>query len=150
MIIKPNALKSQGGFGSLTSIRDKSLHPILGTMLEDELHCDSMYCLRQPCYPWRWPTRRFRDALLACLSRTQVTPDQVRNLAYEVRDMKRAQNKGLQIKLLSDKANPPVKSTSKAAGYDLSSAHNDVVPAKSRKLIQTDLAMTDPQGLMVE
>ena len=80
------------------------------------------------------------------LSRMQVTPDQVRNLAYEVRDMKRAQTKGLQIILLSHRATPPVKSTIKAAGYDLSSAHDDVIPAGSRKLIQIDLAMTVPSG----
>ena len=60
--------------------------------------------------------------------------------------MRRTQTKGLQIKLLSDNAKPPVKSMSKAAGYDLASAHDDVVLAKSRKLIQTDLAMTVPSG----
>ena len=76
----------------------------------------------------------------------QVTPDQVRNLAYEVRDMKRAQSKGIQVKLLSNCARPPTKATSKAAGYDLSSAHDDVIPANSRKLIRTDLAMTVPPG----
>ena len=80
------------------------------------------------------------------LSRTQVTPDQVRNLAYEVRDMKRSQTQGLQVKLLSNSARAPVKASSKAAGYDLSSAHDDVIPAKSRKLIRTDLAMTVPPG----
>ena len=84
--------------------------------------------------------------VLPVVSRTQVTPDQVRNLAYEVRDMKRSQSKGLQVKLLSSNAKAPVKATSKAAGYDLSSAHNDVIPAKSRKLIRTDLAMTVPPG----
>ena len=80
------------------------------------------------------------------MSRTQVTPDQVRNLAYEVRDMRRSQSKGLQVKLLSSNAKAPVKATSKAAGYDLSSAHDDVIPARSRKLIRTDLAMTVPPG----
>ena len=86
------------------------------------------------------------------LSRTQVTPDQIRNLAYEVRDIKRAQasrraqTRGLRIKLLSDKAKPPTKQLDKAAGYDLSSAQNGVIPAGSRKLIQTDLAMTVPPG----
>ena len=80
------------------------------------------------------------------MSRTQVTPDQIRNLAYEVHDIRRARAKGLQIKLLSDKARLPVKSTNGAAGYDLSSAHNNVIPAGTRKLIQTDLAMTVPPG----
>ena len=80
------------------------------------------------------------------MSRTQVTPDQIRNLAYEVRDMGKTQTKGLQVKLLSNDTKPPVKATSKAAGYDLSSAHDDVIPAKSRKLLQTDLAMTVPPG----
>ena len=60
--------------------------------------------------------------------------------------MKRTQVKGLQIKLLSNKAKTPVKATAKAAGYDLASAHDDVIPAKLRKLIQTDLAMTVPAG----
>ena len=50
------------------------------------------------------------------------------------------------MKLLSKSAKAPVKATSKAAGYDLSSAHDDVVHAKSRKLIRTDLAMTVPPG----
>ena len=76
----------------------------------------------------------------------QVTPDQVRNLAYEVRDMKRAQAKGLRIKLLSNQATPPIKATVKAAGYDLSSAHDDVIPAGSRKLVRTNLAITVPPG----
>ena len=80
------------------------------------------------------------------MSRTKVTPDQVRNLAYEVRDIKRSQTKGLQVKLLSNSAKAPVKTSSKAAGYDLASAHDDVIPAKSRKLIRTDLAMTVPPG----
>ena len=50
------------------------------------------------------------------------------------------------MKLLSSAAIPPTKATNKAAGYDLSSAHDDVIPAKSRKLIRTDLAMTVPPG----
>jgi len=62
-----------------------------------------------------------------CLSRTQVTPDQIRNLAYEIRDitraqaLRRAQARGLRIKLLSDKAKSPAKQSDKAAGYDLPS-----------------------------
>jgi len=86
------------------------------------------------------------------VSRTQVTPDQIRNLAYEVHDIKRAQAsrraqaRGLRIKLLSDKAKPLAKQSIEAAGYDLSSAQDDIIPAGSRKLIQTDVAMTVPPG----
>ena len=60
--------------------------------------------------------------------------------------MKRAQAKGLQVKLLSNRARLPTKATSKAAGYDLSSACDDIIPANSRRLICTDLAMTVPPG----
>ena len=51
-----------------------------------------------------------------------------------------------ELQLLSDKAKPQTKQSDDAVGYDLSSAQDDVIPAGSRKLIQTNLAMTVPSG----
>ena len=54
------------------------------------------------------------------VSQTQPSPDAIRRLAYEISDMKTSN--ALRIKLLSPKGKLPVKGTSLAAGYDLSSA----------------------------
>lgn len=52
----------------------------------------------------------------------------------------------LLIKRLTEKAKIPTKGSACAAGYDLYAAENATVPAKSRQLIGTGLAMTVPEG----
>jgi len=52
----------------------------------------------------------------------------------------------LYVKKLSSQAILPVRGSREAAGYDLSSAVQAVVPARGRKLIATDLAIAVPPG----
>lgn len=52
----------------------------------------------------------------------------------------------LQVKRLHDKAILPKRGTPQAAGYDLSSCEEAVVPAKGRKLVKTGLAIAVPSG----
>ena len=52
----------------------------------------------------------------------------------------------LACKKLSDKATLPSRGSAWAAGYDLSSAEDKVVPAKGRALIKTDIAIAVPLG----
>lgn len=52
----------------------------------------------------------------------------------------------LKVKKLSQRAILPTRGSSGAAGYDLSSAYDCVVPAYGKALVKTDLAMTVPEG----
>lgn len=52
----------------------------------------------------------------------------------------------LYVKKLSEHAIVPTRGSEFAAGYDLSAAHNAVVPARGRALIKTDLAIAIPLG----
>eukprot|EP00347_Sterkiella_histriomuscorum_P000428 403375901 len=52
----------------------------------------------------------------------------------------------LRVKKLDEKAFIPVKGSEHAAGYDLFSIENTVVPAKQKKLIATGIAMQIPIG----
>ena len=52
----------------------------------------------------------------------------------------------LQVKLLSDNAKLPKRATDGSAGYDLYSAENIIIPAKSRKLVNLDISITVPVG----
>ena len=58
----------------------------------------------------------------------------------------REQTEQLMITKLSDDAVMPRKSSLNAAGFDLASSVDSVVPANGRALIPTDLAMVVPQG----
>ena len=84
------------------------------------------------------------ESLCPSLSRTQPSPEAIRRLAYEISDMK-ASN-ALRVKLLSPKATLPVKGTSLAAGYDLSSAQQLTIPVNGRALVQTDISLSVPKG----
>lgn len=53
----------------------------------------------------------------------------------------------LRVKLLSKDAKLPTKGSKDAAGYDLYSAHESVVPARGKGLILTDIAMALPEGV---
>ena len=76
-------------------------------------------------------TRPF-DSRKGVMSQTQPSPEAIRRLAYEISDMK-ASNV-LRVKLLSPKATLPVKGTTLAAGYDLSSAQQLTIPVNGRAL----------------
>jgi dUTP pyrophosphatase len=52
----------------------------------------------------------------------------------------------LACKKLSDKATLPSRGSAWAAGYDLSSAEDKIIPAKGRALIKTDIAIAVPLG----
>ena len=78
------------------------------------------------------------------MSRIQPSPEAIRRLAYEISDMKTSN--ALKVKLLSTKATLPVKGTSQAAGYDLSSAQQIIIPVNGRALVQTDISLSIPKG----
>ena len=52
----------------------------------------------------------------------------------------------LRVKLLSPKATLPVKGTSLAAGYDLSSAQQLIISINRRAVVQTDISISVPKG----
>ncbi|KAI4998708.1 hypothetical protein ZWY2020_054050 [Hordeum vulgare] len=52
----------------------------------------------------------------------------------------------LKVKKLSDKAVLPSRGSALAAGYDLSSAVETVVPARGKALVATDLSIAVPEG----
>jgi dUTP pyrophosphatase len=52
----------------------------------------------------------------------------------------------LLIKKLSEKATTPTRGSAFAAGYDIYSAHDTVVPARGKTLVDTDLAIAVPEG----
>jgi len=52
----------------------------------------------------------------------------------------------LRVKKLSDKAILPIRSSTKAAGYDLSSAYDYTIPSMGKYLCQTDLQVAIPDG----
>nr|XP_033809132.1 uncharacterized protein LOC117364228 [Geotrypetes seraphini] len=47
---------------------------------------------------------------------------------------------------LSDQARAPTRAYPRAAGYDLYAAHDQVIPAKGRALIKTDIQVSPPPG----
>ena len=82
--------------------------------------------------------------MVSVLSRIQPSPEAIRRLAYEISDMKTAD--ALRVKLLSPKATMPVKGSTLAAGYDLSSAQQLTIPVNGRGLVQTDISLSVPKG----
>jgi len=52
----------------------------------------------------------------------------------------------LLIKKLSEKARLPTRGSAFAAGYDLYSAKDTVVPARGKVLVDTDISMAVPEG----
>lgn len=55
-------------------------------------------------------------------------------------------NPPLLVKKLSANAIIPSRGSALAAGYDISSAYDDVVPARGKALIKTDLSIAIPEG----
>ncbi len=52
----------------------------------------------------------------------------------------------MQVKRLSADAVLPVRGSALAAGYDLASAIDVVVPARGKAIVKTDLAVVIPEG----
>eukprot|EP00667_Euglena_gracilis_P012942 EG_transcript_13311 len=52
----------------------------------------------------------------------------------------------LMVKKLSEFATLPTRGSAYAAGYDLSSAHDVIVPARGKAIVPTDLAIAIPEG----
>ncbi|KAF1951928.1 dUTP diphosphatase [Byssothecium circinans] len=52
----------------------------------------------------------------------------------------------LQVQLLSDKAKAPTKGSAFAAGHDLYSARDVVIPARGRARVDTDISIAVPAG----
>ncbi|GLC34797.1 hypothetical protein PLESTM_000241000 [Pleodorina starrii] len=52
----------------------------------------------------------------------------------------------LLVKKLSDKATLPKRGSAGAAGYDLASAEETVVPARGKVLVKTDISIRVPKG----
>jgi len=52
----------------------------------------------------------------------------------------------IQIKLLATAAKIPTKADEGAAGYDLYSSEEIIIPPLSRRLVKTDISMAIPQG----
>ena len=57
-----------------------------------------------------------------------------------------SQSEVLRVKKLSEKAVLPVRGSIFAAGYDLSSAEDTVIPARGKGLVKTDLAIAVPEN----
>eukprot|EP00457_Paulinella_chromatophora_P020577 gb/GEZN01022656.1/.p1 GENE.gb/GEZN01022656.1/~~gb/GEZN01022656.1/.p1 ORF type:complete len:160 (+),score=12.68 gb/GEZN01022656.1/:37-516(+) len=53
----------------------------------------------------------------------------------------------MQVKKLSSKASLPKRGSPLAAGYDLASAENTVIPARGKGIVKTDLALGLPDGV---
>ena len=52
----------------------------------------------------------------------------------------------LLVKLLSTKAKVPIRSSTMAAGYDLFSAEDGIVPAHNQHVVSTEISITFPSG----
>lgn len=57
-----------------------------------------------------------------------------------------AAEQALQVQLLSDKAKAPTKGSAFAAGHDLYSARDVVIPARGRARVDTDISIAVPAG----
>lgn len=55
-------------------------------------------------------------------------------------------SKMLSVKKLSENATLPFRGSKGAAGYDISSAYDYVVPARGKELVKTDIAIKIPEG----
>ena len=52
----------------------------------------------------------------------------------------------LEVKLHSDKAHLPTRGSPDAAGYDLYSAEDKVIPAQGKVLVDTQISIATPPG----
>ena len=73
-------------------------------------------------------------------SRDNVVPD------VPPAKQQKTEQQALKVKRLSEHAIIPTRGSPGAAGYDLSSAYDDVVPARGKAIIKTDLSIAIPHG----
>ena len=57
-----------------------------------------------------------------------------------------SESKNLQIQLLSPNGKVPTRSTSEAAGYDLYSSEDIIIPAHTRRKVSTEIVIHVPKG----
>jgi dUTP pyrophosphatase len=58
----------------------------------------------------------------------------------------KSEDEVLYFKKLTELAIPPTRGSSHAAGYDLYSAYDTVIPASGKALVKTDIAVAIPVG----
>ncbi|KAF8456255.1 deoxyuridine 5'-triphosphate nucleotidohydrolase [Terfezia claveryi] len=66
--------------------------------------------------------------------------------AAKITEIPNEQAPTLLVKLLSDKGRAPTRGSEFAAGYDVYSAQNTVIPAHGRALVDTDISIAVPAG----
>lgn len=80
------------------------------------------------------------------LRRAQDAVDICQEAALVLEESRKQKLTKLRVMMLSDKATKPTRGSSKAAGYDLSSAEDIVIPARGRGVVKTDLSIAIPEG----
>ncbi|KAM3310331.1 hypothetical protein ACQJBY_031177 [Aegilops geniculata] len=93
-----------------------------------------------PCISRRRPPRTLLPIAMAATNGAGAEP--VHEPPHKVAKMAPL----LKVKKLSDKAILPSRGSALAAGYDLSSAVETVVPARGKALVATDLSIAIPEG----
>lgn len=94
----------------------------------------------------------FRDHVLMVSPYTVLKTHSVRVLPIEKkRPREESENGGgeeMELKFfrLSPHARAPIRSSLRAAGYDITSAHDYVLPAKGKVIVKSDLAIAIPSG----
>jgi coronin-1B/1C/6 len=78
-------------------------------------------------------------------AKSEVTAVSFFNRAAWIKLMMKPQNQ-LLVKKLSDKATTPTRGSALAAGYDLYSAEDKVVPANGKVLVDLQLSIAVPEG----
>ena len=68
------------------------------------------------------------------------------NMPSTVISTKKQQSDVLQVAKLSDNATIPSRGSATAAGYDLYSAEDCVIPARGKGLVKTDIQIKVPHG----
>ena len=83
--------------------------------------------------------RRFPVRCTRCMSTKENSP-------YEANKKPKTDMADLlRVKKISEHATLPVRGSDGAAGYDLASAYDYVVPARGKELVKTDLSIAIPK-----
>lgn len=73
-----------------------------------------------------------------CMSTKENSPYEANKPKTDMADL-------LRVKKISEHATLPVRGSDGAAGYDLASAYDYVVPARGKELVKTDLSIAIPK-----
>ncbi|KAG7673563.1 hypothetical protein Ndes2526B_g02988 [Nannochloris sp. 'desiccata'] len=68
------------------------------------------------------------------------------NMAEQPNKIRKVNNEVLRVKKLTELATLPIRGSAGAAGYDLASAYDVVIPARGKGIAKTDLAIAIPTG----